>query len=190
MARILTSTRYLVIIPIVGLAIAASFFFVFGGIGLVSLLIDVLLEALGFSHGAVEMERSLIIFEVVEFVHTFLVGTVLYITAIGLYQLFVQEIKFPNWLQIDSTEELETNLIGVTVVVLAVNFMGSVFLKGTEGLLQYGAGIALPIAALGLFVGLRAWSVKLGREATVEKEGRNTDSPSQRAAQKAAEEGD
>ena len=55
-------------------------------------------------------------------------------------------------------------LIGVTVVVLAVNFMGAVFLGQTEHLLQYGAGIALVIAALGLFVGLRAWSVKVSRE--------------------------
>ena len=104
------------------------------------------------------------IFEVVEFVHLFLVGTVLYITAIGLYQLFVHEIKFPNWLKIDSTEELETNLIGVAVVVLAVNFMGEVFVGGNENLLEFGAGIALPIAALGIFLGLRAWSTKLNKE--------------------------
>ena len=62
------------------------------------------------------------------------------------------------------------DLIGVTVVVLAVNFMGAVFVGGTENLLQYGAGIALPIAALGLFVGLRAWSVKLNKEAAASEE--------------------
>ena len=105
----------------------------------------------------------MIIFEIVEYVHTFLVGTVLYITAVGLFQLFIKEIDFVGWLKIDSTEELETNLIGVTVVVLAVNFMGAV-LTDTQNLLDYGAGIALPIAALGLFVGLRAWSAKLGKE--------------------------
>ena len=77
------------------------------------------------------------------------------------YQLFIQEIKFPNWLRVDSTEELEYNLIGVTVVVLAVNFMGAVFIGDTENLLQYGAGIALPIAALGLYIGLRTWSGKI-----------------------------
>ena len=66
--------------------------------------------------------------EVVEYVHTFLVGTVLFITAVGLYQLFITDVKFPGWLRIDSTEDLETNLIGVTVVVLAVNFMSRAFL--------------------------------------------------------------
>ena len=116
------------------------------------------------------MNHGEFVYEVVEYVHTFLIGTVLYITAVGLYQLFVKEIDFPAWLKVESTEELETNLIGVTVVVLAVNFMGAFFAGGTDDLLQYGAGIALPIAALGLFVGLRAWAANLpkkgaGREA-------------------------
>ena len=171
MSRLLTGTRYLIVFPILGLAVAASVFFIFGGYGLLQLLVEVVLSILGVtSERIAELDRGLFIFEVVEYVHTFLVGTVLYITAVGLYQLFIHEIKFPGWLKIDSTEELETNLIGVTVVVLAVNFMGAVFARNTENLLQYGAGIALPIAALGLFVGLRAWSVKMNRKNILEEE--------------------
>jgi uncharacterized membrane protein YqhA len=158
------------VLPVVGLAIAASVFFVFGGIGLIRLLIELSVMAIGnILHESIEVERGQVIFEVVEYVHLFLVGTVLYITAIGLYQLFVHEIRFPNWLKIDSTEELETNLIGVTVVVLAVNFMGAVFIRESEYLLEYGAGIALPIAALGVFLGLRAWSTKISRETPSEE---------------------
>jgi len=165
MSRILGGTRYLVVIPVIGLAIATSAFFVFGGIGLIRLLIELSITAIrNLTQETVGADRGLVIFEVVEYVHLFLVGTVLYITAIGLYQLFINEIKFPNWLKIDSTEELETNLIGVTVVVLAVNFMGAVFVGGKENLLEFGAGIALPIAALGVFLGLRAWSTKLNKE--------------------------
>lgn len=171
MQRILTGTRYLIIIPSLGLAIAAAYFFIFGGVGLIRLLIDLLLSIFGvITSNAAEIDRNLIIVEVVEFVHLFLVGTVLYITAIGLYQLFIHEIKMPGgWLKIDSTEELENNLIGVTVVVLAVNFMSAVFIGGSEGLLDYGIGIALPIAALGLFIGLRAWSTKLDKEIASEE---------------------
>ena len=53
------------------------------------------------------------------------------------------------------------NLIGVTVVVLAVNFLGVAFTGDASLLMEYGAGIALPIAALALFVGLRVWSTHL-----------------------------
>lgn len=148
--KLVTSTRYLVIFPVIGLAITASVLFVFAGIGLVSFLIEAIVEGTG-GHGV----EVLPIIELVEFVHQFLIGTVLYITAIGLYQLFIQEINFPSWLKIDSTEELETNLIGVTVVVLAVNFLGVVFAREQGDLLNYGAGVALPIAALALFMGVR-----------------------------------
>ena len=164
MSRFLVGTRYLSLIPILGLAIAAACFFIFGGIGLVQLIFELIFYSAENTHLSAEGGQGLIIFEVVEFVHTFLVGTVLYITAVGLYQLFIQELNFVGWLKIESTEELETNLIGVTVVVLAVNFMGVIFAGTTDNLLQYGAGIALPIAALGLFVGLRAWAIKIGKK--------------------------
>jgi uncharacterized membrane protein YqhA len=162
-AKFLLKSRYLILVPILGLALAAASFFVFGGVGLIKLLYESLLSVLNPVHGVVTMSQGKFIYEVVEYVHTFLIGTVLYITAVGLYQLFVQEISFPAWLKIESTEELETNLIDVTVVVLAVNFMGAIFVGSTGDLLQYGAGIALPIAALGLFVGLRAWAANLPR---------------------------
>lgn len=169
MTKFLIGTRYLILLPILGLAIAAASFFIFGGIGLIRLLLELIFNAGGSAHQTVEATQGVIIFEVVEYVHTFLVGTVLYITAVGLFQLFIKEIDFVGWLKIDSTEELETNLIGVTVVVLAVNFMGAVLTK-TENLLDYGVGIALPIAALGMFVGLRAWSAKLGKEPSTSRE--------------------
>ena len=79
-------------------------------------------------------------------------------------QLFVKKLDFPYWLRIESVEELETNLIGVTVVVLAVNFMAFAFTKQVDYIFKYGAGIAMPIAALSLFLGTRAWVEKRGGE--------------------------
>jgi uncharacterized membrane protein YqhA len=160
MSRILKGTRYLTLLPILGLAIAAAFFFVFGGIGLIRLLFDLLLHAIGAARAGEHLDKDLLIVEVVEYVHLFLVGTVLFITSLGLYQLFIEEVDFVGWLKIESTEELETNLIGVAVVVLAVNFMGEIITRSSEDVLQSGAGIALPIAALGLFIGLRAWAAR------------------------------
>ena len=155
----LRTSRYLILVPILGLGLAAAIFFITGGISLIRLALDVGLAYFGLSQSDVPHDPGVLIFEVVEHVHIFLVGTVLYITAIGLYQLFIREIDFHGWLTIESTEDLESNLVGVTVVVLAVDFMGAVF-AGNQNILQYGAGIALPIAALGVFMGLRAWAAK------------------------------
>ena len=106
------------------------------------------------------MEQGQFIYEVVEYVHTFLIGTVLYITAVGFYQLFIQEISFPSWLKIESTEELETNLIGVTVVVLAVNFMGAIF----RGRHQQSAPIRRRDRPAHCGPGPVCWAASLGSE--------------------------
>jgi uncharacterized membrane protein YqhA len=182
MQRLLISTRYFILLPIIGLALAAVFFFIFGGLGLIRLLLELLPAILGGATHDAEA-RSAVLIEVVEFVHVFLVGTVLFITAIGLYQLFIHEIQFHSWLQVDNVEELETNLIGVLVVVLAVDFLGTVFVGQTENLLHYGAGIALPIAALGLFVGLRAWSNKLNEEIAISAENSQSKTGGERASE-------
>ncbi|MGB3717508.1 MAG: YqhA family protein [Candidatus Promineifilaceae bacterium] len=158
MSRFFVATRYLIIIPIIGLGIAAATFFVFGGISLLRVIFEAIAEVLGIIEVEAHADDLPIMVEVVEYVHTFLIGTVLYITSIGFYQLFIGEIEFPGWLQIHNTEELETSLIGVTVVVLAVNFLSVVFTGENVDLIAQGAGIALPIAALGIFVGLRAWA--------------------------------
>ena len=169
MNRFFVGTRYLIIIPIIGLGLAAAAFFLFGGIGLIRLLVETIAAYFGLIELHHEEEIPFVI-EVVEYVHTFLIGTVLYITSIGFYQLFIAEIEFPGWLKIHNTEELETSLIGVTVVVLAVNFMSIVFTGENIDLIAQGAGIALPIGALALFIAARAWAARQESESEKEEE--------------------
>ena len=123
--------------------------FVFGGLGLICVAVQSVQTGIG-SGGHV-----LPIFDLLEYVHQFLIGTVLYITAMGLFQLFISDVPLPHWMKTESAEDLETNLIGVTVVVLAIEFLGEVFSGKQANLLEYGAGIALPIAALALFLGVK-----------------------------------
>ena len=96
MSRFFAATRYLIIIPILGLGIAAAAFFVFGGVNLIILLVEAIGIALGVTEGDAHAEEIPFVIEVVEHVHIFLIGTVLYITSIGFYQLFIKEIKFPE----------------------------------------------------------------------------------------------
>lgn len=155
MSRFFAATRYLIIIPVIGLGLAAAAFFVLGGFNLIQLLIRGIGTALGLVKEDIE---GIIVIDILDQVHQFLIGTVLYITSIGFYQLFIKEIKLPGWLKIESTEELETSLVGVVVVVLAVDFLSVVFVGERVNLLDRGAGIALPIAALGVFIGMRTWA--------------------------------
>ncbi len=156
---IVRQTRYLVIIPIIGLALSAAVLFVAGGIGLVTFLVQNIGTYVSGSTADV-----LPVFGLLEHVDQFLIGTVLYITALGLYQLFIHELPMRDWLKVDSGEDLEVNIVGVIVVVLAIEFLGAVF-TGRQGnnLSSFGIGIAVTIAALALFIAVRRWTEGLDK---------------------------
>ena len=92
---------------------------------------------------------------VIEVIDLFLIGTVAYIAAIGIYKLFISttEIELPMRLKINSLKDLEDKILGVLVAALAVAFLGQAAGAETpEALLNYGGGIALVIAALAFFM--------------------------------------
>lgn len=91
---------------------------------------------------------------VIEIIDLFLIGTVAYITAIGLYKLFIgkAEIQLPMRLKIQTLKDLEDKIIGVIVAALAVAFLGHAAVDEASALLNYGGGIALVIIALAFFM--------------------------------------
>ena len=146
--RILARSRYLMLIAVFG-SFAAS----------VTLLIYGALETLiTIGHTAtvpVSSENSKkLILSCIEVVDLFLLATVFYITALGLYELFIDErIKVPIWLEIHTIDDLKTKLTSVIVVVLSVLFLSEVVRwNGGTNILPLGAGIALVIAALTYFL--------------------------------------
>jgi uncharacterized membrane protein YqhA len=145
---ILAKSRYLMLIAVFG-SFAAS----------VTLLIYGALETvITIGHTAtvsVSSENSKqLILSCIEVVDLFLLATVFYITALGLYELFIDErIKVPFWLEIHSIDDLKTKLTSVIVVVLSVLFLSEVvWWNGGTNILPLGAGIALVIAALTYFL--------------------------------------
>jgi len=95
-----------------------------------------------------------LILSCIEVVDLFLLATLFYITALGLYELFIDDrIKVPYWLEIHSIDDLKTKLTSVIVVVLSVLFLSEV-VRWNDGtnILPLGSGIALVIAALMYFL--------------------------------------
>jgi uncharacterized membrane protein YqhA len=81
---------------------------------------------------------------------------VLYIVALGLYQLFIDHnLPLPRWLKVNDLTDLKRDLIGVVVVLLGVSFLGEVVnWEGDNNVLPLGAAVALVIAALGFILWL------------------------------------
>ena len=94
--------------------------------------------------------------ELIEIIDIILLGTVLYIVALGLYQLFIDHnLALPRWLKVNDLTDLKRDLIGVVVVLLGVSFLGEIVnWDGESDMLPFGAAIALVIAALGFILWL------------------------------------
>ena len=93
--------------------------------------------------------------DVIEIIDLFLVATVAYIVAFGLYRLFIygKDLEFPIQMKIRNLKDLEDKIIGIIIAALAVAFLGlTAGATDPEDLLHYGGGIALVIAALALFM--------------------------------------
>ena len=73
-------------------------------------------------------------------IDTYLLALVQLIIAVGLYELFVGELSVPEWLRIESIDDLKKSIVDILVVFVSV--------KGIEGLLKQDS----PLDAL-TFVG-------------------------------------
>jgi uncharacterized membrane protein YqhA len=95
-----------------------------------------------------------------------LLATVLYVLALGLYSLFVDDrVPMPGWLRITNLGQLKELLAGVVVVAIAVIFLGQALTwDGVSDLLAPGLASAAVIAALALFLWQAARERLLDRE--------------------------
>ena len=149
--RIFSQTRYIVLLPVLGLFLASAYLFLTGGAGLVVYLYEALLR-----HGPAPHPQTDSTVTIMEYVEQFLTGTVLYIVAVGLYGLFIRQLNVPAWLRIDSLDELKHTVIGVVVAVLAVKFMGVVVeWDDPSSPLEIGLAIGAVAAGLGIYMGLK-----------------------------------
>ena len=76
------------------------------------------------------------------------------VVSLGLYQLYFREdLQLPNWLRIDDLDDLKSKLVGVSITVLAVFFLGkAITWDAGIDILYLGGAAALVIAALTYFL--------------------------------------
>ena len=132
--KFIAGIRLFGLIPVIGLAIAACILFIKGGIDLIYLLVELVAEITKTG------TKGIIIVGFVETVHFFLIGTILFLTSLSFYQLFFQVLPLPESLKMNNIEGMELSLIGLTVVVLGVNFLSVIFEQQEINLGIYGIG--------------------------------------------------
>lgn len=148
--KLLVLGRHLLVVPVLGSLLRT--------VGVVVMGVGVIVERAGnlLQNGEFSLKAAkLMSFTVVQTIDFFLVGALAYITAVGLYNLFItsSDEQLLRRIKIEKLKDLEDKIIGVVVAALAVAFLGQVSESGpAESVLYSGIGTALVIAALCLFV--------------------------------------
>ena len=149
MAQILGSSRWLVWFAVIGLFLSSATLLIYGVMLVVKTIWYTFHE---LSLNTYNLEHLSL--EFVLLTDAFLLGCVLIIVALGLFQLFVdRNVPLPPWLQVRTLEELKAKLLGVTVVLVSVSFVGFVVeLDGNDNILEIGLSIAAVILAISVFL--------------------------------------
>lgn len=147
--HIVAASRYLVVLAVVCVAIASAATFLYGAILTIQVITRPLAEGVGGS------STKTLMLGTIELVDLFLLGTTLYVIAIGLYELFVDDqLPSPAWLIIRDLDDLKPKILGIVIVILVVQFLGQlVAWDGSRDLLTVGAAVAIVIAASTYFLG-------------------------------------
>jgi uncharacterized membrane protein YqhA len=134
LSKVLGPARYIAIIAVIGLLVTSVATFGWS-IARTVLFVDDLFQ------GKWRSDEQVV--SLLKTIDTYLLALVQFIIVIGLYELFIGELDVPQWLKIDSLDDLKKSIIDILVIFVAV--------KGIEGLLKQKD----PLDAL-VFVGASA----------------------------------
>lgn len=140
MKTILEKSRYLTLIGIVSLLVAALTAFAWGTLRTFH-AVTLVIKSLGAD--------AAITIEFIEIVDSFLIATAILIFAVSLYELFIGEINLPEWMLAHNLHDLKAKLSSMVVLVMGVKFLQKlVDYKDAEDLLRVGLSIAAVSAVL------------------------------------------
>lgn len=145
--RLLSSSLYLIAVAVVGLILAAATLILYGAAAAVVTVVEAVTDGGIGTDGVKQLTVDFL-----QLTDAFLLGAVLLIVAIGLYELFIEpDLPVPAWLKVRDLDELKGKLIGVITVLLAVTFLPHVVdWDGRATILQAGLAVAAVITALAL----------------------------------------
>jgi uncharacterized membrane protein YqhA len=147
--RVLASSRYIVLLAILGTFLASVALVLYEAIVVANIVIDV---AQGGSVSP-KIGKALAV-GVIEAIDVFLIAIVAYIICLGLYALFIDDtLPVPRWLEVRDLEDLKDHLVSIVIAVLAILFLReAVGRAGDLDLLSLGVALALMIAALTFYL--------------------------------------
>jgi uncharacterized membrane protein YqhA len=151
--RLLGSSRYFIVVAVIGSFVASAGALIFGGLTTL-VIVGQSFRSLNFSTSS----AKLLSVDLITTIDLFLIGTVLYIIAVGLYELFIDPgLPMPRWLRISTLDDLKERLLGVVAVLLAVTFLGyAVTWNGTSDILALGVAVGIVLGVVSFTIAIMA----------------------------------
>jgi uncharacterized membrane protein YqhA len=135
LSKLLEKSRYLAVIGVLALLVAALASFIWGLFQTWYALV-LIFESRGTNTG--------ITVALIEIVDSFLIATTLLIFSVNLYELFIADVDVPEWMASHDLYDLKTKLSSMVILVMAVKFVEKlVDVKDYGDLLQFGASVTL-----------------------------------------------
>lgn len=140
-------SKYVFFLAVLGSAILAVVLFLYG------FIITLYSVFHAFGHFSPEVSAMKEVMAVsIEIIDLFLVATVFYIIALGLFELFISKAPLPGWLKICDLDDLKDKLLGLVVIALAVLFLGEALTwTGQADIMAYGIGTAATLIGISLY---------------------------------------
>ena len=150
--EVLVACRFVVLVPVVVLALGALGSFAYG----TDLFVLAMHEVAG---AALPVGNK--IGQILMVIDLFLIGATLFIAAFGFYELFVGRMaagghgRLPEWLETRDLNDLKARVISMIVLITAVDFVEVlVDSSGALYILERGDAVALVVGALTAYVRL------------------------------------
>lgn len=147
LGRVLGRTRFVVLLGVFAVLLLSITLFIVGAVQAASSIWHAISAALGGKLPAAEFTVELL-----EVVATMLKAVVFYLVGVGLYSLFISPLNLPEALGIATLNDLETKIVSVVIVILAITFLEHFILwQEPVTTMQLGLTMAVVVAALVLF---------------------------------------
>ncbi|MBA2451256.1 MAG: YqhA family protein [Chloroflexi bacterium] len=145
--RAIGRTRFVVLLGVAAVLLVSMALFVLGAFQAAASVWQAVQSAARGELGSTDVTVQLL-----EVVSMMLKAVIFYIVGVGLYSLFIGPLNVTTALGVDSLNDLEEKVISVVIVIMAVTFLEHfiTWQQPTE-MLQFGASLALVVAALVLF---------------------------------------
>jgi uncharacterized membrane protein YqhA len=137
---LLEKSKYLILLAVIPSLLASASAFVWGMIKAVKVIISIFAD--------IGAETSFTV-SLIELMDIFLIATVLFIFAVGIYELFIGKLALPEWLVIHNLHDLKVKISSVVIMVMGIIFLKHlVEWQDPQGTLFFGLGVTIVSAAL------------------------------------------